>query len=73
MDLPHGYAERKGNNLPPNVVLRLNKSIYGLKQPSRQWFEKFSSAILSMGFDKINGDHTMFLSTSSRGTIILLV
>ena len=41
MDLPPGYAERKGNNLPPNAVLRLKKSIYGLKQASRQWFEKF--------------------------------
>ena len=73
MDLPPGYAERKENNLPPNAVLRLKKSIYGLKQASRQWFEKFSSAILSLGFEKINSDHTLFLSTSSRGIIILLV
>ena len=34
---------------------------------------KSSSAILSLGFEKINGDHTLFLSNSSRGTIILLV
>lgn len=73
MDLPPVYAERKGPNLPLNAVLRLKKSIYGLKQASRQWFEKFSSAILSLGFTKINGDHTLFLSTSSRGIIILLL
>ena len=36
MDIPPGYAERKGDNLPPNAVLRLKKSIYGLKQASRQ-------------------------------------
>lgn len=73
MDLPPGYAERKGNNLPPNACLRLKKSIYGLKQASRQWFEKFSSAILSLGFEQINGDHTLFLLSSSQGNIILLV
>ena len=62
MDIPQGYAERKGDNLPQNAVLKLKKSIYGLKQASRQWFLKFSSTLLRMGFEKINGDHTLFWS-----------
>ena len=46
MKIPEGYAERKGVIFPPRTVLKLNKSIYGLKQASRQWLKKilFSSA-----------------------------
>ena len=53
MDIPHGYAERKRGNLPQNAVLKFKKSIYGLKQASRQWFLKFSSTLIRMGFEKI--------------------
>lgn len=35
MKLPDGYAERKGDSLPPQPVLRLKKSIYILKHASR--------------------------------------
>lgn len=36
MKLPEGYAARKGVSLPSNTVCRLKRSIYGLKQASRQ-------------------------------------
>lgn len=61
MKLPDGYVERKGISLPKNVVLRLKKSIYVLKQASRKWFLKFTKVLLKLEFVQGGGDHTLLI------------
>ncbi|KAL1200754.1 Retrovirus-related Pol polyprotein from transposon TNT 1-94 [Cardamine amara subsp. amara] len=46
IDQPEGFVTAGKENL----VCRLRKSIYGLKQVSRQWYLKFDNTILSYGF-----------------------
>ncbi|TXG71166.1 hypothetical protein EZV62_006101 [Acer yangbiense] len=61
MAIPQGYSP-KGETLPNNPVCKLHKSLYDLKQASRQWYAKFSAALLEeavkfassiLGFDPV--------------------
>ena len=44
-----------------NMVCRLNKSLYGLKQSPRLWGETLAKALLSMGFVKTYSDASLYI------------
>nr|KYP62386.1 hypothetical protein KK1_016918 [Cajanus cajan] len=56
--------------LPPGVVAR---SLYGLKQASRQWYAQLSSFLLTHGFKPSASDHSLFLKHSASSITILLI
>ena len=43
-----------------NRVLRLVKTLYGLKQSGRRWYQKLSSIFLSLGFTCCSVDQAVF-------------
>ena len=51
----------------------LRKSLYGLKQSPRAWFDKFSEVIEKFGMQKSKSDHFVFYRTSQAGIILLVV
>ncbi|XP_073137802.1 uncharacterized protein [Henckelia pumila] len=68
MRLPPGL-HRQGESL----VCRLHKSLYGLKEASREWFHKFLSAITTFGFKQSQADHYLFTKVCENSfTAILL-
>lgn len=73
MKLPPGYTPKASVSLPLNAVCKLNKSLYGLKQTSRQWFLKFSTTLLSLGFKQSHSDHTLFIRRFEGRYVAVLV
>lgn len=68
MTLPPGVESNE-----PGQVCRLVKSLYGLKQASRQWNEKLTLELKNMGFMQASADHSLFTKGKGDGFIALLV
>ena len=56
-----------------HLVCKLKKSIYGLKQASRQWYLKFHNVISSFGFTKNIMDQCIFHKISGSKIIFLVL
>lgn len=56
-----------------NTVCRLRKSIYGLRQAPRAWFNTLTSTLCSFGFTQARSDASLFIRHSAQSTLYLLV
>ncbi|KAL4362499.1 hypothetical protein GQ457_04G038710 [Hibiscus cannabinus] len=68
MELPPGFSSTDSN-----LVCKLNKSLYGLKQASRQWNERLTTALLQQGFKRAVSDSSLFTKGTGADLIILAV
>ncbi|KAL8153044.1 hypothetical protein V2J09_010804 [Rumex salicifolius] len=69
MDQPEGFLAT-GNE---HKVCKLRKSIYGLKQASRQWYLKFNDTITSYGFVEMTVDRCIYIKISGSRFVILVL
>nr|GEU52472.1 retrotransposon protein, putative, Ty1-copia subclass [Tanacetum cinerariifolium] len=68
MEQPEGFVNPKY----PNHVCKLIRSIYGLKQASRQWNKRFDDEIKKFGFTQ-NPDEPCVYLKASRSYIAILI
>ncbi|KAL0542592.1 hypothetical protein IC582_017662 [Cucumis melo] len=68
MSPPPGFEAQFGQE-----VCKLQKSLYGLKQSPRAWFDRFTTFVKSQGYSQGHSDHTLFTKASKTGKIAILI
>jgi hypothetical protein len=59
-------------SIPEGMVCHIHRSLYGLKQASRAWFQHFASMVIAAGFFASTHDPALFVHVSPRGRTLLL-
>ncbi|KAL0559508.1 hypothetical protein IC582_004121 [Cucumis melo] len=68
MSPPLGFEAQFGQQ-----VCKLQKSLYGLKQSLRAWFDRFTTFVKSQGYSQGHFDQTLFTKASKTGKIAILI
>lgn len=63
---PIGFED----SVHPNYVFKIKKTLYGIKQASRAWYERLSNFMLENGFEKGQVNSTLFRKTLNKEILI---
>eukprot|EP00253_Pinus_taeda_P033335 PITA_33335 len=69
IEQPLGY-EKKGQE---HKVCKLKKALYGLKQAPRAWYSRIDSYLLENGFDKCEGEPTVYIKEKDGKLLIVVL
>uniref|UniRef100_A0A2N9J916 CCHC-type domain-containing protein n=1 Tax=Fagus sylvatica TaxID=28930 RepID=A0A2N9J916_FAGSY len=69
MEQPEGFKQPGTENL----VCRLKKSLYGLKQSPRQWYKRFDLYMIQIGYTRCEYDCCVYVRILEDGSYIFLL
>ncbi|KAL4292152.1 hypothetical protein GQ457_14G024210 [Hibiscus cannabinus] len=69
MQQPEGFTQSGDEHL----VCRLKKSLYGLKQSPRQWYKRFDSYMIQIGYKRCEYDCCVYVKSLDDGSFIFLL
>ena len=67
MELPTGIVISGKDNNSRAYILKMKKSLYGLKQASLNWFEKFKQGLMDQGFTPPFGNRSLSVPQGEHG------
>jgi hypothetical protein len=69
MEQPPGYVDQTH----PNLVCRLKKTLYGLKQALKIWSDKIGQYLVTSGFQTSNVDFSLYVKKTENGIVVIVI
>jgi len=69
MEQPPSYVDQTH----PNLVCKLKKTLYGLKQTPRAWLDKIGRYLVTSGFQTSNADFSLYVKNIDREIVIIVI
>eukprot|EP00250_Pteridium_aquilinum_P019822 c24589_g1_i1 orf=892-4791(+) len=67
MEQPPHYISKEN----PTFVCKLHRSLYGLKQSPRLWFQRFNNFMLSHGYTRLQSDANIYIRHTSSSLLVV--
>lgn len=69
MEQPQGFIDQD----KPNLVCKLKKSLYGLKQSPRAWYQRIDSFFVKEGFIRSEADHSLYVLQAKDFLLVVIL
>jgi hypothetical protein len=69
MEQPPRYVDQ----IHPNLVCRLKKTLYNLKQAPRAWSDKIGHYLIISGFKTSNADFSLYVKKTNHGIVVIVI
>jgi hypothetical protein len=69
MEQPPSYVDQTH----PNLVCRLKKALYRLKQTLRAWSDKIGQYLVTSGFQTSNVNFSLYVKKTNHGIVVIII